>query len=109
MYKQIYDIEGNPKLIEENEDGIYEYNTDLYTEIEPPSDIYLPIHFDGEKWIGTKKEEWEQAQKKGEEVEPSEKDLVIANLTIQLLDTQTEVETLREDVASLTLKLLESE
>lgn len=109
MYKQIYDFEGNPKLIRENEDGIYEYNTNLYTEIEPPSDIYLPIHFDGEKWNGIKKEEWEQIQTKGEEVEPNEKDLVIANLIIQLLDTQTEVETLRKDVASLTLKLLESE
>ncbi|WBU87796.1 hypothetical protein BtpYZU01_11 [Brochothrix phage BtpYZU01] len=30
-----------------------------YTELQPEDGLYQPIFFDGEKWIGTKKEVWE--------------------------------------------------
>lgn len=32
-----------------------------YTELQPVDGLYQPIFFDGEKWIGTKKEVWEAA------------------------------------------------
>lgn len=40
--------------------SVFEY-PDEYTAIQPPSGIYEPFYFDGEKWIGTSKEDWEAA------------------------------------------------
>lgn len=108
MYKQIYDFDGNPKLIQENEEGIFEYDTNLFTEIEPPSSLYSPIRFDGKKWNGTNKESWEQAQS-DEVITPDEKDMIIADLTVQLLSTQEEVDSLQKDIANLTLQILGDE
>lgn len=32
-----------------------------YTELQPEDGLYQPIFFNGKKWIGTKKEDWEAA------------------------------------------------
>lgn len=37
---------------------IFDYPEE-YTEIKPEDGLYQPIFFDGTKWIGTKKEDWE--------------------------------------------------
>lgn len=61
MFKQIYDkSNGNPILIESDIEGNYSYDEFLYTAIEPPSELYEPRYFDGNEWIGSTKEEWEQ-------------------------------------------------
>lgn len=107
MYKQIFNkSDGAPKLIET---GIFD--TEQYTEVQPPNGLYQPIHFDGQKWVGTPYEEWIANHPKPDEVEeiPDEKDEIIADLSIQLLEAQNAISTVRNDVANLTIQLLERE
>ncbi|WP_195212728.1 hypothetical protein [Staphylococcus epidermidis] len=107
MYKQIFNkSDGAPKLIET---GIFD--TEQYTEIQPPNGLYQPIHFDGKEWIGTPYEEWIANHPKPDEVEeiPDEKDEIIADLSIQLLEAQNAISTVQNDVANLTIQLLERE
>ncbi|MCG1087240.1 hypothetical protein K4O99_06885 [Staphylococcus epidermidis] len=107
MYKQIFNkSDGAPKLIET---GIFD--TEQYTEVQPPNGLYQPIHFDGKEWIGTPYEEWIANHPKPDEVEeiPDEKDEIIADLSIQLLEAQNAISTVRNDVANLTIQLLERE
>lgn len=107
MYKQIFNkSDGAPKLIET---GIFD--TEQYTEIQPPNGLYQPIHFDGKEWIGTPYEEWIANHPKPDEVEeiPDEKDGIIADLSIQLLEAQNAISTVQNDVANLTIQLLERE
>ena len=65
MYKQIWLYDGTEILLESrteyDEDvstEIFDY-PDQYTEIKPQDGLYEPIFFDGEKWVGTDKEVWE--------------------------------------------------
>lgn len=106
MYKQIFNkTDGTPKLIETNV-----FDTEQFTDVQPPNGLYQPIHFDGEKWIGTQYDEWVKHQPK-EDVEaiPDEKDEIIATLSIQLLQTETKILSIQEDIANLTRQFLEGE
>lgn len=106
MYKQIFNkTDGTPKLIETNV-----FDTKQFTDVQPPNGLYQPIHFDGEKWIGTQYDEWVKHQPK-EDVEaiPDEKDEIIATLSIQLLQTETKILSIQEDIANLTRQFLEGE
>ncbi|HAR5875094.1 TPA: hypothetical protein I1596_000596 [Staphylococcus pseudintermedius] len=104
--KQIYKKEdGTPILI-----NVDNFDSDVYTDVQPTYGLYEPIYFESGKWIGVSKEEWllslEETDNQGL---PDEKDEVIAGLTLQLLETQTEVESLQKDIASLTLTVLGGE
>lgn len=73
MFKQIYDkSNGNPILIESDIEGKYIYDEFLYTEIEPPSELYEPRYFNGNEWIGSTKEEWEQNNQEELPAQPNE-------------------------------------
>lgn len=106
MYKQIFKKEdGRPSLIEGDE-----FNSDIYTDIQPPNGLYQPIHFDGNEWIGTPYEDWEKNQPEIEgEIIIDEKDKIIAELSLQLLETQSSLSQVQNDVANLTIQILESE
>lgn len=107
--KQVYFYDGTPFLVMENKDGELEYPKEQWTDIAPPEGLYEPIHFDGKKWVGTPYKEWLEQQPKIEvEETPDDKDIVIADLTLQLMETQNTVVDLQNDVASLTLQVLES-
>jgi len=108
--KQIYFYDGTPYLIMENENGGIQYPEERWTDIEPPEGIYTPCHFDGKKWVGTPYEEWLKQQPKIEiEEVPDEKDNLIADLTLQLMETQNTVVNLQNDMANLTLQVMESD
>lgn len=47
---------------------IFDYPKE-YTEIPPKDGLYQPIFFDGKKWIGTKKADWEAANPPEENVD----------------------------------------
>ena len=51
----------------------------------------------------------EQQPKFGVEEVPDDKDVLIADLTLQLMETQNTVANLQNDMASLTLQVLESD
>ena len=108
--KQIYFYDGTPFLVVENKDGELNYPKEKWTDIAPPDGLYTPIHFDGKKWIGTPYEKWLEQQPKNEvEETPDDKDILIADLTLQLMETQNTVANLQNDMANLTLQVLESD
>lgn len=97
--------DGKPFLIDESKGR---YDTDLYTEIMPPSSLYWPVKFDGGEWVGTPYEEWkrqqiEESPKKDDE---THKDQIIADLSLELLKTQEELKDVRKDISDLTIQLL---
>lgn len=115
MFKQVFNkSNGKPKLIkavenEETGEKYFEYNESEYTTEMPPSNLYEPIHFNNGKWVGITRKEWlEQQPKKETNETPDNKDILIADLTLQLMETQDTVENLQNDMASLTLQILES-
>ncbi len=57
--KIVYLYDGTPFIVELNEEGEYVYPKDEYTDVPPPEGIYQPFYYDGNKWIGASKEEWE--------------------------------------------------
>lgn len=108
--KQVYFYDGTPFLVMKDKDGELEYPKEQWTDIAPPEGLYEPIHFDGKKWVGTPYEEWLKQQPKIEvEETPDDKDVLIADLTLQLMETQNIVSNMQNDMASLTLQVLESD
>lgn len=106
MYKQIFNkSDGTPTLIENNE-----FDTELYTEVQPPSELYQPIYFDGNEWIGTQYEDWKKNQPEIEdEIIIDEKDEIIADLSVQLLEAQSSIKNIEKDVANLSIMILEGD
>lgn len=107
MFKQIFNkSDGAPKLIDNEQ-----FDTEQYTDIQPPNGLYEPIYFNGSEWIGTPYEDWLANQPKLDDIEviPDEKDEIISELSIQLLETQTTIATVQDDVANLIIQLLERE
>lgn len=107
MYKEIYYIKnGKPSLIKEDES----YDESVFTNVQPPSELYQPIYFKDGEWIGTPYEEWLKQQPKVETEEiPDDKDVLISDFTLQLMETQNTAENLQNDMANLTLQVLESD
>lgn len=80
MFKQVYLYDGAAVLLE----SVTQYTGEgepietfsypkEYTELKPEDGLYQPVFFDGEKWVGTKKEVWEAAN-------PPEKNEVGVNI-----------------------------
>ena len=98
--------DGKPFLIDESKEG---YDKDLYTDIMPPSNLYLPVKFDGGEWVGTPYEEWKNQQVEAEppkKDDETHKDQIIADLSLELLKTQEELKDVRKDISDLTIQLL---
>ena len=75
----------------------------------PPSSLYWPVKFDGGKWVGTPYEEWKKQQVEVEtpkEDTESHKDEIIAELSLELIKTQEELNDVRKDISDLTMQLL---
>lgn len=93
-YKQVWLLTGEPYLAFKDDDGEFQYPEDEWTTVEPPGGIYHPIYFDGNKWVGTSKEDWEAAQPKPDPIVPSTSDRIIGNLQIQLINHETKFKNL---------------
>lgn len=106
MFKQIFNkSDGTPKLINNEQ-----FDKNQFTDIQPPNGLYEPIHFNGSEWIGTPYEDWEKNQPEiEEEIIIDEKDEIIAELSLQLLETQSVLSQVQSDVANLTIQILERE
>lgn len=97
---------GQQVLVFSNNDGEYVYPEEKWTEQKPPTGIYAPFYYDGQKWVGQSKEDFEK-NVEVPEVEPDDKDVIIANLSEQLLNTQLEIENVKKDMATVLKLLLE--
>lgn len=76
MFKRVYLYDGTTVLLksvtEYTDEGepieTFSYPKE-YTEIQPNDGLYQPIFFDGKKWNGSKKEDWEAANPPDENVD----------------------------------------
>ena len=127
-FKQVYLYDGTPYLAFKNEEGEYQYPEESWTEVAPPDGIYSPFYFNGNEWIGSTKEEYEESLPKEETPKPSASELMMASTqmqvaesSFQLRDTQKQlaqsmlegaekdkrIETLEQQQAQILLKLTE--
>lgn len=83
--------DGKQILVFPNDEGEYVYPTENWTEQAPPEGIYAPFYYDGQKWIGQSKEEFEKTLPNEEPV-VDEKDKLIADLAIQVANMNKELE-----------------
>ena len=60
-----------------------------WTEVAPPPGIYEPYYFDGEKWIGTSKEEYEK-NNPPDPYKPNDTEIDVANIIKKLYLTDKE-------------------
>ena len=100
MFKQIYNREdGKPKLIESNEEGVFNFDKFIYTDIAPTSDLYEPMYFDGSEWIGSTKEEYEESLPKEEIPQPSASELMMASTQMQVAESSFQLRETQQKLA----------
>ena len=100
MFKQIYNREdGKPKLIESNEEGVFNFDKFIYTDIAPTSDLYEPMYFDGSEWIGSTKEEYEATLPKEEIPQPSASELMMASTQMQVAESSFQLRETQQKLA----------
>lgn len=114
--KTVYLSNGKPFLVMKNNENEFVYPDAKYTEIEPPKDLYfteeypLSFNFDTNEWHGLSELEYSDLKAKEEQPQtPNETDVVISDLTLQLMEAQDALVKLQNDMANLTLQVLESD
>lgn len=104
MFKQVFLYDGTPYLAYKGEDGEYQYPEEAWTETPPPEGIYSPFYFDGNKWVGATKEEWESSKTDEEESQriPSANEYMLAQAQMQVTKTANQlVKTQNEQAETL--------
>ena len=110
MFKQIYNREdGKPKLIESNEEGVFNFDKFIYTDIAPTSDLYEPMYFDGSEWIGSTKEEYEESLPKEETPQPSASELMMASTQMQVAESSFQLRNTQKQLAQTMLESAEKD
>lgn len=106
MFKQVFDYNGNPYILRANQNNeileseIEKYQLYKFTEIMPPKGLYPPRTFDGSKWHGATVEEYENGNKPPV-ITPDETQMVLANLQIQLVQSELKVKNLESSYDEL--------
>lgn len=101
MFRQVYDYNGNPYILRTDENNnileseIEKYSLYKFTHIPPPSHLYPPRTFDGERWHGSSAEEYEE-HNKPPIILPDDIQKTIANLQVQLVKSQSEIKNLKK-------------
>ena len=110
MFKQIYNREdGKPKLIESNEEGVFNFDKFIYTDIAPTSDLYEPMYFDGSEWVGSSKEEYEESFPKEEIPQPSAYELMMASTQMQVAESSFQLRDTQKQLAQSMLDVAEKD
>ncbi|RIL72720.1 hypothetical protein BUY49_02245 [Staphylococcus devriesei] len=97
---------GSSVIVYLNEDGEFDYPLENWTEIKPPDGIYAPIYFDGKNWVGQSKDDFEKSIEPTE-IEPDEKDMIIADLTVQIAKLDDKLKENNEVLSTLMLQIAE--
>lgn len=96
MFKQVFDYSGNPYVLRTDDNGEVlerekeKYNLYKYTDIMPPAKLYPPRYFDGVEWTGSTQDEYEE-NNQPPVVVPDEMQLIIANLQMQVIQSEAKV------------------
>ena len=105
MFKQVFLYDGTPYLAYLNSEGEYDYPNDEWTEVAPPEGIYSPFYFNGNEWVGSTKEEFEESLPKEEPIQPSASELMMASTQMQVAESSFQ---LRDTQKKLAQSILES-
>ncbi|HEC2226260.1 TPA: hypothetical protein R1966_001457 [Staphylococcus delphini] len=109
-FKQVYLYDGTSYLVFRDIDGEYKYPTeDPWTEVKPPEGIYQPFYFDGDKWIGATKEEWEKPLPETEEVELTMEEMMIAETQVAVAESTHQLKETQKMLAQTLLDNAEKE
>ena len=104
-FKQVFLYDGTPYLAFVNEEGEYDYPEEAWTEIAPPEGIYSRFYFNGNEWVGSTKEEFEESLPKEEPIQPSASELMMASTQMQVAESSFQ---LRDTQKKLAQSILES-
>lgn len=99
MYKQVFLYDGTPILASINENGEYDYPEESWTETPPPNGIYSPFYFNGNEWIGSKKNEPEK-----EPYIPSNGKIQLAQTQMQLTKTAVQLQKSQQELANVIIE-----
>lgn len=98
-YKQIYLYDGTPYLLQYTDECEGNYPLEDWTDIAPPEGLYQPIHFNGEQWIGTPKEQWEAVRPPSEPYKPEATEILLARTQLQIAKMASLQEKAQQELA----------
>ena len=104
-FKQVYLHDGTPYLAFEDEEGEYQYPNDEWTEVAPPEGIYSPFYFNGNRWVGATKEEYEATLPGKEPYVPSNGQKQLAQTQMQLAKTAVQIQKTQNQLADAMLEI----
>lgn len=107
--KVVYLYDGTPVLCYLKEDGEYDYPQDEWTEVSPPEGIYQPFYYDGTKWIGSTKEEFEESLTKEKLPQPSASELIMAGTQMQVAESSFQLRDAQKQLAQSMLENAEKD
>ncbi|PTI56376.1 hypothetical protein BU103_12310 [Staphylococcus xylosus] len=108
-FKQVYLYDGTPFLAFENEDGEYDYPEEAWTETPPPEGIYSPFYFNGNKWVGSTREEWIENNPKPELRIPSTNEYLLAQTQMQVAESSSQLRQSQNKMADTMLEIVEKD
>ena len=109
MFKQVYLYDGTPYLAFVNDEGEYDYPKESWTEVAPPEGIYSPFYFNGNEWVGSTKEEYEELLPKEEAPQPSTSELMMANTQMQVAESSFQLRDTQKQLAQSMLDVAEKD
>ena len=104
MFKQVFLYDGTPYLAFVNDEGEYDYPEESWTEVAPPEGIYSPFYFNGNEWIGSTKEEYEESLPKEEIPQPSASELMMASTQMQVAESSFQLRDTQKQLAQSMLE-----
>ena len=104
MFKQVFLYDGTPYLASLNNEGEYDYPNDEWTEVAPPEGIYSPFYFNGNEWVGSTKEEYEESLPKEEISQPSASELMMASTQMQVAESSFQLRDTQKQLAQSMLE-----
>ena len=104
MFKQVFLYDGTPYLAFKNDEGEYDYPNDEWTEVSPPEGIYSPFYFNGNEWVGSTKEEYEESLPKEEISQPSASELMMASTQMQVAESSFQLRDTQKQLAQSMLE-----
>lgn len=109
MFKQVYLYDGTPYLAFKDEEGEYQYPEEAWTEVAPPEGIYSPFYFNGNEWVGSTKEEFEESLPKEEVLPPSTSELMMASTQMQVAESSFQLRDTQKQLAQSILENVEKD
>ena len=104
MFKQVFLYDGIPYLAFVNDEGEYDYPEESWTEVAPPEGIYSPFYFNGNEWVGSTKEEYEESLPKEEIPQPSASELMMASTQMQVAESSFQLRDTQKQLAQSMLE-----